>query len=91
MLNKERIEKYTKGGKFFVAWKRIDGSLAFYSGKMSDLPARGKLADDRFLLDTSDDDTSVIKTVIIPNIIFVANAEGGPVLENMPLDIEDAA
>lgn len=91
MLSKKQIEEYTQGGKFFVAFKRINGSLVLYSGRMSDLPPRGKDADDRFLLNISDDDTSVIKTVIIANIIFVANAEGGPALENMPLDIEDAA
>ena len=91
MLSKKQIEEYTQGGKFFAAWKRVDGSLALYYGRMSDLPPRGK-ADDRFLLDTFDEDDNLrIKTVIIPNIVFIVNEEGGPALENPPLDTEAVA
>ena len=92
MISREDIKKFTGGGKFYAAWKRVDGTLAFYSGRMSALPVRGKLTDDRFLLEHTDkDDKMHIKTVIIPNIIFVATEEGSEVLENMPLDMEDVA
>ena len=92
MITREDIEEFTGGGKFYAAWKRVDGTLAFYFGRMSGLPVRGKLTDDRFLLEHTDkDDKLRIKTVIIPNIIFVANEEGSEVLENKPLDIEAIA
>ena len=92
MISREDIKKFTGGGKFYAAWKRVDGTLAFYSGRMSDLPVRGKLTDDRFLLEHTDkDDKMHIKTVIIPNIIFVATEEGKEVLENMPLDKKGVA
>jgi len=91
MISRKDIEKFTGGGKFYAAWKKVDGTLAFYSGRMSVLPVRGKFTD-RFLLEHTDkDDKMHIKTVIIPNIIFVANEEGSEVLENMPLDMEDVA
>jgi len=55
---------------------------------MSTLPAKGKDADNRFLLDTVVDDKATFRTVVIPSIIFVA---GGPILENVPLDKKDVA
>jgi hypothetical protein len=91
MITRKDIEDL--GGSFMVEWTRDSkagkpGTVARYSGKMSPLPAKGKDTDNRFLLDTVVNDKAAIRTVIIPNIIFVA---GGPILENMPLDTEDVA
>jgi hypothetical protein len=94
MISREDIEEFTDGEKFYAVWKRsTKNTIAFYSGKMSDLPVRGKYAEDRFLLeDTNEDGEKYIKaTVTISNIIYIMKEEGGEVLENKPLDIEAVA
>jgi len=86
MITRKDIEDL--GGSFMVEWTTEKGTVARYSGKMSTIPAKGKDADNRFLLDTVVDDEATFRTVVIPSIIFVA---GGPILENVPLDKKDVA